>query len=69
MLFILAMIHAFIVCFFIRHIENHTYSKSSIVLKHLGLYGMAAALVFSIIFHPASNMSGVRVDQRAESKS
>ncbi|OAO18025.1 hypothetical protein AV274_0223 [Blastocystis sp. ATCC 50177/Nand II] len=59
-LFILSMIHAFIVCFFIRHIENHTYAKSSIVLKHLGLYGMGAALVFSVIFHPASNMSGVR---------
>ena len=60
-LFILSMIHAFIVCFFIRHIENHTYAQSSIVLKHLGLYGMGAALVFSVIFHPASNMSGVRV--------
>ena len=45
MLFILSLIHAFIVCFFIRHTEDHTYSRKSVVLKHLGLYGMFAALV------------------------
>lgn len=61
MLFILSLIHAFIVCFFIRHTEDHTYSRKSVVLKHLGLYGMFAALVFSVIFHPASNVSGTNV--------
>ena len=61
-LFLLSLAHAIIVLFFIKHTPSHTYRKSSIILKKIGLIGMILALVGSIIFHPASNLADTHVN-------
>ena len=60
-LFLFSLAHAIIVLFFINHTPSHTYRKSSIILKKIGLIGMILALVGSVIFHPASNLADTHV--------
>jgi len=65
-LFLLTLIHATIVCFFIRHVKDHHYRRSSILFKEIGLGGMILSLIASVIFHPASNFSGSNVRKKEE---
>ena len=65
-LFLLTLIHASIVCFFIRHVKDHHYKRSSILCKEMGFGGMLLSLVASVIFHPASNISGGNVRKNDE---
>ena len=57
-LFFLSVIHASIVNFFIHHTPDHSFAPSSVLLKYIGLFGMVISLIGSVIFHPASNLSG-----------
>lgn len=68
-LFLLTLIHATIVCFFVRHVKEHHYKRSSILCKEFGLGGMIISLIASVIFHPASNISGSRVSENGEDDS
>lgn len=60
-LFLLTLLHATIVCHFVRHVEGHYYKPASVLLKNIGLVVMIISLIGSVVFHPASNLTGMQV--------